>query len=85
MGYRCLCCGYLTLPVPDKEAAGYICPVCFWENDIFLRKHTHRSVCNSSMTLLEGEKNFIKFGACQERLVQYVREPKEEEIPPYYS
>ncbi|MEG0388886.1 MAG: CPCC family cysteine-rich protein, partial [Niameybacter sp.] len=33
--YACLCCGYKTLPVPKEDAIAYICPVCFWENDVF--------------------------------------------------
>lgn len=42
-GYPCPCCGYLTLPVPQKEAMAYICPVCFWENDVFLQSETEPS------------------------------------------
>ena len=34
--YPCPCCGYLTYPVPREEAIAYICPVCFWENDVFV-------------------------------------------------
>lgn len=34
--YKCPCCDYYTYPVPTKEAVGFICPVCFWENDIFI-------------------------------------------------
>ena len=33
--YPCPCCGCLTFPVPKEEAIAYICPVCFWENDVF--------------------------------------------------
>ena len=35
--YKCLCCGNETLPVPTEEAIAYICPVCWWENDVFLK------------------------------------------------
>ncbi|MFI3255507.1 MAG: CPCC family cysteine-rich protein [Eubacteriales bacterium] len=35
--YPCSCCGYITLPVAREEAIGYICPVCFWENDVFIK------------------------------------------------
>lgn len=34
--YPCPCCGCITLPVPPSEAIAYICPVCFWENDVFI-------------------------------------------------
>ena len=33
--YPCPCCGYLTFPAPKEEAIACICPVCFWENDVF--------------------------------------------------
>lgn len=31
--YRCLCCGYLTL---ETRAEFDICPVCFWEDDVYI-------------------------------------------------
>ena len=31
--YQCPCCEYYTYNVPPNEDCGYICPVCFWEND----------------------------------------------------
>ena len=34
--YPCPCCGQITLPVPPEEAVAYICPVCWWENDVFI-------------------------------------------------
>ena len=30
---RCLCCGYRTL---DERGAYDICPVCFWEDEVYL-------------------------------------------------
>ena len=30
---RCLCCGYKTL---DQRGAFEICPVCFWEDEVYL-------------------------------------------------
>lgn len=35
MNYPCPCCGYLTARYPRKNAIADICPVCFWENDVF--------------------------------------------------
>lgn len=31
--YPCPCCKNRTYPVPSEDDVGYICPVCFWEND----------------------------------------------------
>lgn len=36
--YPCPCCKYITFPVPPNEAVAYICPVCYWENDVFIWK-----------------------------------------------
>ena len=33
MKYKCFCCGYLTLPARGEFE---ICPVCFWEDDMYL-------------------------------------------------
>ena len=35
--YKCLCCGNETLPVSAEDAIAHICPVCWWENDVFLK------------------------------------------------
>ena len=51
--YQCPCCGYFTYNVPANEDCGYICPVCFWENDearfsnIFIEKRA--STCPQSL------------------------------------
>ena len=42
------CCTCITLPVPPEEAIAYICPVCFWENDVFAVIPV--SKCDSSKT-----------------------------------
>ena len=71
--YPCPCCGYRTLPVPQEEAVAYICPVCFWENDVFLQSETEPSVENHGMTLAEARANFRRLGACCEQMLPYVR------------
>ena len=30
---RCLCCGYRTI---DERGAFDICPVCFWEDEVYI-------------------------------------------------
>ena len=34
--YECLCCGLKTLPTKAENAIAFICPVCWWENDVFI-------------------------------------------------
>ncbi len=62
--HPCLCCGNETLPVPAEEAIAYICPVCWWENDVFLHSNDEPSDENHGMTLLEARDNYTKYGIC---------------------
>lgn len=78
----CPCCGYLTFPVPIEAAIAYICPVCFWENDVFDPGEDGPSDENGGMPLRKGRENFQKYGAVEPRFVQYVRPPLPGEIPP---
>lgn len=78
--YPCPCCGYYTFPVPANTNHGFICPVCFWENDAFVRNTLDPSVCNHGITLQKGRANFKKFGACVDDMLQHVRPPEEDEL-----
>ena len=82
MSYPCPCCGYLTLPVPAVEAVAYICPVCFWENDVFIKSADEPSDENRGLTLKEAQLNYQCFGAVRKDYLKYVREPLSAEIPP---
>jgi len=52
--YPCPCCGYLTFPVPKESAVAFICPVCYWENDVFAPGEDAPSDENGGMTLRGG-------------------------------
>ena len=70
--YQCPCCGYYTYNVPANEDCGYICPVCFWENDPFItsdsssQSQTHktqrRKTCEKSQ--LSGGYGKRQMGSC---------------------
>ena len=77
--YPCPCCGNLTFPVPASDALAYICPVCFWENDLFTQSDDEPSDENHGMTLNEARKNYARIGACRPEMLQYVRKPTDEE------
>lgn len=79
--YPCPCCGHLTLPVPRAEAIASICPVCFWENDVFAPGEDDPSDENHGMTLREGRENYRKWGAVREDLARYTRPPRPGELP----
>lgn len=80
--YPCPCCGYLTFPVPREEALAYICPVCFWENDVFDPDEDAPSDENRGMTLRQGRENYQRWGAAEKRLVRFARPPRPSELPP---
>ena len=69
--YQCPCCGYFTYNVPANEDCGYICPVCFWENDPFIASDNEPSDSNHGITLKEAKFNFSKFGACEKETSVY--------------
>ena len=79
--YPCPCCGYLTYPVPREDAIAYICPVCFWENDVFVTSDDEPSDENHGIPLRTAQENYRSFGACARTMLRDVREPKPEEIP----
>lgn len=78
--HQCPCCGYYTYTVPVNEDCGYICPVCFWENDPFITSDSEYSGANHGITLKEAKQNFLSFGACEKEMVQHVRPPKACEV-----
>ena len=66
--YKCKCCGHETLPVPPEDAVAYICPICWWENDVFAADDDEPSDENHGLSLNEGRKNYREHGICDPRL-----------------
>lgn len=67
---QCDCCDYFTIP----EGHDYeICPVCFWEQDVFgVSEPDASSGANHGLSLHEGRDNFLALGACAARFMQNV-------------
>ena len=76
--FACPCCGYKTYT--EKPNGSYdICPVCFWEDDpIQLKKPDSNNGANK-VSLKQGQRNFIEFGACTKEVTEYVRKPTKDE------
>ena len=74
------CCGRRTRPVPREDAVGFICPVCFWESDVFTASDDEPSDCNHGLTLEQGRANYRAFGACERAMLPHVRPPLAEEL-----
>ena len=64
MLYPCPCCGYLTLFEPSPGTY-LVCPICFWEDT------------GITSGLRQAQRNFIAFGACEQKWLDRVRPPTE--------
>ena len=75
MMFPCQCCGCLTI-----SGKFDICPVCFWEDDPTQTECPDCTGGANSVSLIEAKKNYLLYGACEERFRDHVREPLPEEI-----
>lgn len=67
---QCDCCDFFTIPAGEDYE---ICPVCFWEQDVFGTTEPElTSGANHGLTLLQGRMNFINFGACEKKFISNV-------------
>lgn len=75
----CPCCGYKTLAT-DYYGSFIICDVCFWEDDESQMLNPTSIGGANKTSLIDSQKNFIAFGACELEMKQYVREPYPDEV-----
>ena len=78
--YQCPCCGFLTL---ERKPPGTfdLCPVCFWEDDSVQFFAPDYEGGANEPSLNKARNNFLKYGACEESAVKYVRNAYLEEFP----
>jgi hypothetical protein len=72
--YPCPCCGYKTL---DEEPPGtdIICKVCFWHDDYVQAEDVDYLGGANDLSLRDSQRNFLKFGAIEDRFLKNVRKP----------
>ena len=68
-----------------------ICQVCFWEDEyddgyrigpiVFPNGPDDPSPANEGLTLNEARANYQQYGACEARLIPFVRRPTVTELP----
>jgi len=73
MRYPCPCCGYLVFSEPLGSYA--ICPICFWEDDALQLEYPYEGGGPNHLSLAQSQSNYASFGACELRLLDYVRPP----------
>ena len=78
--YKCPCCGFYTFK--RKPTGSYdICPVCFWEDDLFQSLDPDCiGIGANKVSLNQGKANFIEFGACEREMIPNVRAPLKSEM-----
>jgi hypothetical protein len=78
---QCPCCGYYTL---SRRGQYDKCPICFWEDedpaDDFNQPAREKQTSVYVVPLEEARRNFVAFGAAEERYKSYVRPPEEGEL-----
>ncbi|MEK4967086.1 CPCC family cysteine-rich protein [Cytobacillus sp. FSL R7-0696] len=79
MKYTCPCCGYKTL---DEEPPGTydICSICFWEDDGVQYSDPDYEGGANIPSLRQAQKNYVVFGGCEERYIEFVRKPNEKDV-----
>ena len=79
MKHVCPCCGHMTLTSATRGSYE-ICPVCYWEDDkVQFDDPTYGGGANR-MSLNEGRLNYMKYGACDLKMLPFVRNPREDEV-----
>ena len=69
--YPCPCCGYLVFG--DSPGSYDICPICFWEDDLVQLRWPQLGGGANAVPLVEGQENFLKLGATEQRFAKNVR------------
>lgn len=76
--FACPCCGYKTF-THEPNGSFEICEVCFWEDDpVQLNDPDYEGGANK-VSLRQGQRNFIEFGACEKEIIEHVRKPTKDE------
>lgn len=75
--FPCPVCGYLIFREPPGSYD--ICPICFWEDDIVQLAFPDMGGGANSVSLIEAQINFIKFGAIESRFKEDVRPVSEKD------
>ncbi len=72
--HPCPCCGYRTYLLPAGGTM-QLCPVCFWEDATGDAEYNG----SNQVSLIEAQRNFAEFGACERSYQDVVRTPLLEE------
>ena len=74
--YTCPCCGYKAFSEPGSYE---ICHICFWEDDSVQSADPWFAGGANKPCLADGQKNYAKFGAMEERFVSEIKPPTDKD------
>ena len=77
--FYCPCCGYNTFTEPPTGTYN-ICKICFWEDDPIQFGDPNYEGGANRVSLIQGQKNFEKYGACEKDMVKNVTRPTKKDI-----
>ncbi len=72
--YICPCCGYKTLEQKPPKTEE-VCEICGWEYDFYQLCYPDESNGANEVALNQARKNFMEFGASEEKYRYVVRRP----------
>lgn len=72
--FPCPCCGHKTYF--EKPGGTYgICQICYWEDDPYQLENPDEDCGANPISLRQAQKNYLDFGACEEKMKGHVRQP----------
>ncbi|MFZ1790883.1 MAG: CPCC family cysteine-rich protein [Saprospiraceae bacterium] len=77
--FYCPCCGYNSLDEPPNGTYN-ICTICFWEDDQIQFDNPSFEGGANRVSLIQGQRNFEKFGACEKEMVKNTTRPSTTDI-----
>ena len=71
--FTCPCCGYVVFHQPPGNYE--VCPICYWEDDGVQVTDPWFDGGANTPNLVDAQRDFLRFGAMEERFVEHVRKP----------
>lgn len=75
--YPCPCCGRLVFD--HAPGLHHVCPICGWEDDLVQLRFPTMPGSANTVSLKDGQKNYIDCGAAERRNAGTTRDPVEGE------
>ena len=70
MYIACPCCGFRTI-----QDTHDVCPVCRWEHDPVQSDDPDFPEGANRVSLRQGQRNFVEFGACEREQLPHAHRP----------